>query len=428
MKKEVKKTTKKSTKGNIKKKSVSKKKQSSKKLAFTLIELLAVIIILGVLMLVAIPSISRYIDGSRKESYVTTAKEYIKGATHLVNSGQLDVYDPDTTYYIPTSCIGLETGGSSPYGEFDPAYIIVTYNNDSYEYYWTSRDTTGMGVKGIISSNDLKSSSIVSGIASGEIKADIGVGERGHIKVLSINDCKSMEDGSVSSNIPENGGTPVIEFLNGKTKDNTTTGDMVRIGTEEFYVIKRDGNDVVLLAKYLLKVGYTYDGPNSRTGSFSSSDPGYGLQSSEATGDGNYVGIGTVPFSYSNYWENKVGPGLKYSKPYCTSDSNTDCAYVYDSNSFIYSHVNNYKNYLESLGANVKEARLMTFGEAIELGCSYDNDSCRNAPAFVRSATYWTGSAAYSGRIVQIIINGRFNTGAWHSYAGRLGIRPVIVI
>ena len=147
MKKEIKKApkknvvkknaAKKNVKDTPKKKRISKEKKSVKKLAFTLIELLAVIVILGVLMLIAIPSVTNYINDSRKDVYVDTVKNYIKGATHLVNSGELDVYDPGATYYIPSSCIGLETGGNSPFGEFDPAYIIVTYDNNTFNYFYS---------------------------------------------------------------------------------------------------------------------------------------------------------------------------------------------------------------------------------------------------------------------------------------------------
>ena len=48
-----------------------------KKNGFTLIELLAVIIILGILMIIAIPSVTSYINNSRKSAYVDTAKEII---------------------------------------------------------------------------------------------------------------------------------------------------------------------------------------------------------------------------------------------------------------------------------------------------------------------------------------------------------------
>ncbi len=43
---------------------------------FTLIELLAVITILGILMIVAIPAVSRTIENSRRNTFLSTAKEY----------------------------------------------------------------------------------------------------------------------------------------------------------------------------------------------------------------------------------------------------------------------------------------------------------------------------------------------------------------
>ena len=67
---------------------------------FTLIELLAVIIILGVIMLIAIPSVTTQITNSRKLTYAQTAKGIISGARTVVNSGDLPVYKPGTTYYI----------------------------------------------------------------------------------------------------------------------------------------------------------------------------------------------------------------------------------------------------------------------------------------------------------------------------------------
>ena len=53
---------------------------------FTLIELLAVIIILGILMIIAIPSVTKYINDSRKSAYIDTAKQIISGARNLVNN------------------------------------------------------------------------------------------------------------------------------------------------------------------------------------------------------------------------------------------------------------------------------------------------------------------------------------------------------
>ena len=47
---------------------------------FTLVELLAVIVIMGILMMVAIPAVSRTIENTRKDSFVNTAKNYANAA------------------------------------------------------------------------------------------------------------------------------------------------------------------------------------------------------------------------------------------------------------------------------------------------------------------------------------------------------------
>ena len=176
----------------------SKKISKKRRVAFTLIELLAVIVIIGVLMLIAIPSVTNYINESRKNAYVNTAKQYIKGATNLVNSGDLDVYDPGITYYIPSTCINLETGGESPYGgEFSPAYILVTYDNNSFNYYWMSRDNQSIGVKNPTLSDDIKTKSIVSGVNAEDIKTDIGIDGRDQYLIFNEDCSEKASEGLV---------------------------------------------------------------------------------------------------------------------------------------------------------------------------------------------------------------------------------------
>jgi len=75
--------------------------------AFTLIELLAVIIILGILMIIAIPSVTSYINNSRKSAYIDTAKQVIASTRNFVNEGKVGMYDTSATYYIPTKCIKI---------------------------------------------------------------------------------------------------------------------------------------------------------------------------------------------------------------------------------------------------------------------------------------------------------------------------------
>ncbi len=173
------------------------------KKGFTLIELLAVIIILEILMIIAIPAVTEYISSSRKNAYITTASRYIDRVRNKINAAEIPVYDKETIYYIPGSCVSMEKGGSSPYGDWKEYYVVVTYDGTSYDYYWTSRDETNTGI--YLTYQDLLDvDRIENNVTS--ISTNIGVGDREKILLLkdscSINDA---EDKLATSNIPEKG-------------------------------------------------------------------------------------------------------------------------------------------------------------------------------------------------------------------------------
>ena len=335
------KTTKKPTiKKNVVKKTNTKKKKNKKPVAFTLIELLAVIIILGLIMLIAIPSVTRHINDTKKKTYVDTAKQVVKSAITMVNSGELEVYDPNTTYYIPASCIPTENSLSSPFGEFVDAYVIVVYNGDGYTYYWTSVDETHQGIEvkefDKINPNDIKT-----GIES--VDTSVGIGLRTKVKILDKEGCSTF-----SSN--------VIVYPEGKSRESLVPGDLINIGPEEFYVVRRNGEDLVLLSHYNLKVGYITNESGNILGEYTSNDLGYGKQDSNMRGkvftSNEYHGV--VKFTKSNYWNGKIGNGLKYPGVICESVNGTNCAYVYDNNSLLFPYIESYKAYLEELGADIK--------------------------------------------------------------------------
>ena len=207
-----------SRKTNEKKVRKTDKKQTTKKKkkAFTLIELLAVIIILGILMIIAIPSVTSYINSSRKSAYVDTAKEIVAGARNFVNEGKLEMYDTGVTYYIKASCISTENGQKSPYGEFTESYVGVTYDGHGYNYYWVSNDTSGQGVREITPIDKLDIDKIETNINDAEIREKvekIGIDERNKILILN-DDCSDWEnelvaslnlnnEGEIESNEPE---------------------------------------------------------------------------------------------------------------------------------------------------------------------------------------------------------------------------------
>ena len=401
------------------------KKKVTKNEGFTLIELLAVIIILGILMIIAIPSVTKYINDSRKSAYVDTANEVIGAARNLVNSGKEEMYDTDTTYYLDVKCIGTENAMKSPYGEFVNlgAFVVVTYNGKGYDYYWTSVDDAGQGIKGIIKSDKLDVDDIESDLSIDDIKTNRTVDGRSKVVMITDrNGCK--KEGAITENliqVSSSGGDSsnnVVVYPEGKTKDTVVTGDKVKIDTEEFYVVKHDGSDLVLLSHYNLNVG-----SNKKAGATE------GIQDSEVKG---WVSSGTkygnIKFSSINYWNGKVG--TDYPGSYCSSNtytSGTNCTYVYDSNSNLKTYVDAYKTYLEGKGATIKSARLLRVEEAFELGCGNGEWNCNNAPAFLKETSYWLGSVYDSRGVWGVETDSDFHINTYNrDYY--FGIRPVIII
>lgn len=104
-------------------------KRIRNKKGFTLVELLAVIVVLAIVMGIAAVGITSVLNNTRKKSFATNAELFIDGARDLVNASYMNGllntsasnYAPkcdstNTPIYIPVLAVDLESGGkTSPY-------------------------------------------------------------------------------------------------------------------------------------------------------------------------------------------------------------------------------------------------------------------------------------------------------------------------
>ena len=105
-------------------------------------------------MIIAIPSVTTYIQNSRKSAYVDTASAYVDAVRNKTNeAAKIKLYATDTLYMIPVghekakACVSVETGGQSPFSdEWAFAYVGVTYDGEGYNYYFIGEDGAAQGL------------------------------------------------------------------------------------------------------------------------------------------------------------------------------------------------------------------------------------------------------------------------------------------
>ena len=166
------------------------------KKGFTLVELLAVIVIMGILMMVAIPSISRVIENSRKDTFVDIAKSYANAAKTLWTADTLTCEGTvasavdDGDYYILINTtesartmlpVLVDQGGKSSWGNRDVnGYVrvhveTVTDNNGEPKrtttfYVSLSDGTHGLIDNGSMTSDNLKKGNVKMSLSSDDKK------------------------------------------------------------------------------------------------------------------------------------------------------------------------------------------------------------------------------------------------------------------
>ncbi|MBE6147531.1 MAG: type II secretion system protein [Firmicutes bacterium] len=125
------------------------------KKAFTLVELLAVIVILSIMLMIAIPAVSHYISVAKKQSYLVLMQEYASVAKGLLTleAFKQPVEKNDVTI-VSLDLLPMDKDKFvSPFGGrliTNKNYVAIintgTLNKPSYRYYICSQDENGYAI------------------------------------------------------------------------------------------------------------------------------------------------------------------------------------------------------------------------------------------------------------------------------------------
>ena len=262
---------------------------------FTLVELLAVIVILGLLMAIAIPSVTKYITGSRKKTLAASVDSYVSALMTDVNDGAYAFSDGNTIFAVPIECISLEKGGNNPFGNWMQAndaywaYVLVQYDSENYNYIYgftfkddagfglyptsTSKfDTSGYQIRNNLAGLDKPTTGVVSQITAVENWDGFNVSYNTQLVVLEAETdgvegnkkttCTLAKKGDNYSNV-ESSKTDIKPC----SSSGTTIGSLITCGTEKFYLV--DSNEYAVVGLSALKINLTTvvdtNGPRQRT-------------------------------------------------------------------------------------------------------------------------------------------------------------------
>lgn len=110
------------------------------KKAFTLVELLAVVVILGVLMMIAIPNTISLIDKNKATTVLENAKTFVSLVQAKLQTDKSLELPTSSSYVTVMNLRYLNTNdlGDSPYGgpyNLDYSYVAVKLVNNKYTYF-----------------------------------------------------------------------------------------------------------------------------------------------------------------------------------------------------------------------------------------------------------------------------------------------------
>ena len=124
------------------------------KKGFSLMELLAVIIIIGILSTIGIAAVSSYVQDSRESAFADLAKMYAEKVSEDRAKDKLpvDIKDKEAIL-LPIENYKLDTDDDhkTAYGALDlsRSYIVLTNNGNNYNYYVFMIDESNHGMANV---------------------------------------------------------------------------------------------------------------------------------------------------------------------------------------------------------------------------------------------------------------------------------------
>ena len=137
---------------------------------FTLVELLAVIVILGIIMAIAVPAVSSYINKSRKDAWISSANNFINAVRNKALAGKFSLpVELNEVTIVSLDMIDVDSGKFQSAYDADyvinKSYVIIvngnTRSNPIYQFYFAAQDTKGNYIP-LTLEKDLSSKSVKS--------------------------------------------------------------------------------------------------------------------------------------------------------------------------------------------------------------------------------------------------------------------------
>ncbi len=108
-----------------------------KKNGFTLVELLAVIVILAIILTIAVPNVISSLDKSKKDTYIADAKKFLSLAEYEIGN-KVSKPTSNEIVRINLACVDNEDLAKDPDGnpyDEDNSFVAVVRKNDTLVYY-----------------------------------------------------------------------------------------------------------------------------------------------------------------------------------------------------------------------------------------------------------------------------------------------------